>query len=116
MTENKTTIEKPHKRRKTTQKAPINTEMLENANRRKKTTGQAQKPPHTTNAKPATARRQQKKYIKPPSHETARSARGCPEPPKPIFTAERHINGRNGISESTGAARTAPNGKEEERI
>jgi len=28
MTENKTTIEKPHKRRKTTQKAPINTEML----------------------------------------------------------------------------------------
>ena len=55
MTENKTTIEKPHKRRKTTRKAPINTEMLKNANRRQKP-DKAQKPPHTTNAKPATAR------------------------------------------------------------
>ena len=55
-TENKTTIEKPHKCRKTTQKAPINTEMLKNANRRQKQPDKAQKPPHTTNTKPATAR------------------------------------------------------------
>ena len=33
-------------------KAPINTEMLKNAKRRQKL-DKAQKPPHTTNAKPA---------------------------------------------------------------
>ena len=36
-----------------TKKAPINTEMLKNANRRQKQPDKAQKPPHTTNAKPA---------------------------------------------------------------
>ena len=46
---------------------------------------------------------------KPPSHETARSAHERPEPQK------NNIPGRN-IAESAGAARTAPNGKEEERI
>ena len=55
-TENKTTIEKPHKCRKITRKATISTEMLKNANRRQKQPDKAQKPPHTTNAKPATAR------------------------------------------------------------
>ena len=53
---NKITIEKPHKRRKITQKAPISTEMLKKANRRQKQPDKAQKAPHTTNAKTATAR------------------------------------------------------------
>jgi len=38
------------------QKETISTEMLKNANRRQKQPDKAQKPPHTTNAKPATAR------------------------------------------------------------
>ena len=42
--------------KKQRQKETISTEMLKNANRRQKQPDKAQKPPHTTNAKPATAR------------------------------------------------------------
>ena len=42
-------------RKKKRQKETISTEMLKNANHRQKQPDKAQKPPHTTNAKTATA-------------------------------------------------------------
>ena len=77
-TENKTTIEKPHKCRKTTQKAPISTEMLKNVNRRQKL-DKAQKPPLTTNAKPA-----------PPDNDKMTDKRRKPTKPR----TKRAINGK----------------------
>ena len=49
-------LKKTCKTQQSIQKTPINAEMLKNANRRQKQPDKAQKPPHTTNAKPATAR------------------------------------------------------------